>query len=90
MEQRRLGECSLSVAPIAFGGDVFGWTIDEPTSFALLDAFVDARHTHSHKPELCPLLLARQRSRGALCSYTGLSRRKHMTNPRLSGEAAAG
>jgi aryl-alcohol dehydrogenase-like predicted oxidoreductase len=42
MEQRRLGESSLSVAPLAFGGDVFGWTTDEPTSFALLDAFVDA------------------------------------------------
>jgi aryl-alcohol dehydrogenase-like predicted oxidoreductase len=42
MEQRKLGRSSLSVAPIAFGGDVFGWTTDEPTSFALLDAFVDA------------------------------------------------
>jgi aryl-alcohol dehydrogenase-like predicted oxidoreductase len=30
------------VAPLAFGGNVFGWTIDEPTSFKLLDAFVDA------------------------------------------------
>jgi aryl-alcohol dehydrogenase-like predicted oxidoreductase len=29
------------VAPLAFGGNVFGWTADEPTSFALLDAFVD-------------------------------------------------
>jgi aryl-alcohol dehydrogenase-like predicted oxidoreductase len=42
MEQRRLGESSLTVGPLAFGGDVFGWTADEPTSFALLDAFVDA------------------------------------------------
>jgi len=32
----------LEVAPLAFGGNVFGWTVDEPTSFALLDAFVDA------------------------------------------------
>lgn len=30
------------MAPLAFGGNVFGWTIDEPTSFGLLDAFVDA------------------------------------------------
>jgi aryl-alcohol dehydrogenase-like predicted oxidoreductase len=30
------------VAPLAFGGNVFGWTADEATSFSLLDAFVDA------------------------------------------------
>src|ERR1700757_4654724 len=42
MEQRRLGRSSLGVAPLAFGGNVFGWTADESTSFALLDAFVDA------------------------------------------------
>jgi len=32
----------LEVAPLAFGGNVFGWTTDEPTSFALLDGFIDA------------------------------------------------
>jgi len=32
----------LEVAPLAFGGNVFGWTVDEPTSFRLLDAFVAA------------------------------------------------
>lgn len=32
----------FSVAPLAFGGNVFGWSADEATSFALLDAFVDA------------------------------------------------
>jgi aryl-alcohol dehydrogenase-like predicted oxidoreductase len=42
MEHRALGRSSLHVAPLAFGGNVFGWTIDEPTSFALLDAFVAA------------------------------------------------
>lgn len=42
MEKRRLGNSGLEVAPLAFGGNVFGWTIDEKTSFALLDAFVDA------------------------------------------------
>jgi aryl-alcohol dehydrogenase-like predicted oxidoreductase len=42
MEQRRLGRSPLTVAPLAFGGNVFGWTADEKPSFALLDAFVDA------------------------------------------------
>jgi len=42
MEKRQLGNSGLAVAPLAFGGNVFGWTADEPTSFALLDAFVDA------------------------------------------------
>ena len=42
MERRKLGNSGLEVAPLAFGGNVFGWTADEPTSFALLDAFVDA------------------------------------------------
>src|SRR5580693_4521168 len=40
MEKRRLGQSSLHIAPLAFGGNVFGWTADEATSFALLDAFV--------------------------------------------------
>ena len=40
MEMRRLGRTGYVVAPLAFGGNVFGWTADEPTSFALLDAFV--------------------------------------------------
>jgi aryl-alcohol dehydrogenase-like predicted oxidoreductase len=42
MERRRVGRSQLSVAPLAFGGNVLGWTADEPTSFQLLDAFVDA------------------------------------------------
>ena len=42
MEKRQLGNSGIKVAPLAFGGNVFGWTIDEPTSFKLLDAFVDA------------------------------------------------
>jgi aryl-alcohol dehydrogenase-like predicted oxidoreductase len=42
MEKRKLGNSGLEVAPLAFGGNVFGWTVDEPTSFALLDAFVEA------------------------------------------------
>ncbi|RVI97445.1 aldo/keto reductase [Sinorhizobium medicae] len=42
MEMRRLGRTGLSIAPLVFGGNVFGWTADEKTSFALLDAFFDA------------------------------------------------
>ncbi len=39
MEKRKLGNTDLHVAPFAFGGNVFGWTIDEKKSFELLDAF---------------------------------------------------
>jgi aryl-alcohol dehydrogenase-like predicted oxidoreductase len=42
MIKRRLGNSGLEAAPLAFGGNVFGWTVDEPTSFRLLDAFVAA------------------------------------------------
>ncbi len=41
MQLRPLGRSGLQVAPLAFGGNVFGWTADAATSFALLDAFVD-------------------------------------------------
>jgi aryl-alcohol dehydrogenase-like predicted oxidoreductase len=40
MQRRKLGRTDYQVAPLAFGGNVFGWTADEATSFALLDAFV--------------------------------------------------
>jgi aryl-alcohol dehydrogenase-like predicted oxidoreductase len=40
MQQRKLGGSSLTVTPLCLGGNVFGWTADEPTSFAILDAFV--------------------------------------------------
>src|SRR3954454_9079866 len=42
IEQRALGSSDIRVAPLALGGNVFGWTADEKTSFAILDAFVDA------------------------------------------------
>jgi aryl-alcohol dehydrogenase-like predicted oxidoreductase len=42
MKARKLGNSGLEVGPLAFGGNVFGWTADEPTSFKLLDAFVGA------------------------------------------------
>jgi aryl-alcohol dehydrogenase-like predicted oxidoreductase len=42
MQLRQLGRSTLSVAPLALGGNVFGWSVDEPRSFDVLDAFVDA------------------------------------------------
>ena len=42
MEKRKLGNSGVAVAPVCFGGNVFGWTIDEQQSHALLDAFVAA------------------------------------------------
>ena len=42
MELRMLGRSDLKVSPLCFGGNVFGWTIDEKRSFELLDAFVGA------------------------------------------------
>ena len=40
MEKRCLGKSTIDIAPLVFGGNVFGWTIDENKSFALLDEFV--------------------------------------------------
>lgn len=42
MEQRSLGQSGLTVPPLVFGGNVFGWTVNEADSFRLLDAMVDA------------------------------------------------
>ncbi|MBD1367272.1 aldo/keto reductase [Mucilaginibacter sp. ZT4R22] len=42
MEKRELGKSGLIVHPFVFGGNVFGWTADEKTSFGLLDAFIDS------------------------------------------------
>ncbi|MGZ0068398.1 aldo/keto reductase [Microbacterium arborescens] len=36
-----IGNSDLSVFPLALGGNVFGWTADRDTSFAILDAFVE-------------------------------------------------
>jgi len=45
MQKRRIRQSELEVAPLALGGNVFGWTADEAASFAVLDAFVDAGGT---------------------------------------------
>ena len=42
MQKRKLGRSGLEIAPLVFGGNVFGWTVDEKGSFTLLDAFLDA------------------------------------------------
>lgn len=42
MQMRKLGAANLQIAPLVFGGNVFGWTADETMSFRLLDAFVGA------------------------------------------------
>ena len=54
MKERRLGRSDLEVVPFCFGGNVFGWTADEKTSFALLDAlcrsginFIDTADAYS-------------------------------------------
>jgi aryl-alcohol dehydrogenase-like predicted oxidoreductase len=42
MNLRPLGRSGIAIAPLMLGGNVFGWTVDQKTSFAILDAFVDA------------------------------------------------
>lgn len=55
MEKRKLGNSDLFVYPITFGGNVFGWTIDEQKSFEILDGFagagfnfIDTADSYSH------------------------------------------
>ena len=42
MEKRQLGNSDIHIHPIVFGGNVFGWTIDQKRSFEILNAFADA------------------------------------------------
>jgi aryl-alcohol dehydrogenase-like predicted oxidoreductase len=42
MNKRKLGKTELEISPLVFGGNVFGWTVDQATSFKLLDAFFAA------------------------------------------------
>jgi len=42
MKKRMIGRSGLEVFPLALGGNVFGWTVDEPMAFRILDAFTDA------------------------------------------------
>lgn len=42
IEKRKLGNSGLEIAPLVFGGNVFGWTVDEERASELLDPFVDS------------------------------------------------
>jgi aryl-alcohol dehydrogenase-like predicted oxidoreductase len=42
MDRRKLGNSGIEIAPLALGGNVFGWTVDEPMGFKILDAFIAA------------------------------------------------
>ena len=42
MNKRKLGKTGLEIAPLVFGGNVFGWTVEQAASFKLLDAFAAA------------------------------------------------
>ncbi|HEY1900464.1 MAG TPA: aldo/keto reductase [Steroidobacteraceae bacterium] len=42
MEKRRLGQSNIHTAPLCLGGNVFGWTLDEASSFRILDEFIGA------------------------------------------------
>jgi len=42
MNKRKLGKTGMEISPLVFGGNVFGWTVDQAASFKLLDAFVAA------------------------------------------------
>jgi aryl-alcohol dehydrogenase-like predicted oxidoreductase len=42
MNKRKLGNSNIEVSPLAFGGNVFGWTVDEPSAFELLDHFIES------------------------------------------------
>jgi aryl-alcohol dehydrogenase-like predicted oxidoreductase len=42
MNKRKLGKTGMEIAPLVFGGNIFGWTVDQAASFKVLDAFVEA------------------------------------------------
>ena len=42
MNKRPLGRTGIEIAPLVFGGNVFGWTVSQAAAFSLLDRFVDA------------------------------------------------
>jgi aryl-alcohol dehydrogenase-like predicted oxidoreductase len=44
MTKRQLGRSEISIAPLALGGNVFGWTLNEKGSFLILDSFIEAGH----------------------------------------------
>ena len=60
---RKIGNSGLEVGPLAFGGNVFGWTADEATSFRLLDTFVAAGFDLIHTADVYSCWKAATRGR---------------------------
>ena len=94
MQQRKLGQSPLAVTPLALGGNVFGWTADEPTSFAILDAFVahggnaiDTADGYSYWVPGPPRRRERDRDRPLAEAARPARRRRHRHEGRLVGEA---
>ena len=54
MEKRKLGRSDIELPPLMFGGNVFGWTADEATSFRLLDACIAAGSMRSTRRTSIP------------------------------------
>ena len=86
MSKRPLGNSGIKIAPLALGGNVFGWTIDQKTSFEILDAFVDfgfdLTETANVYSTWVPGKLASRRVNSISCK---LSRPNKGWNPFVSG-----
>ena len=54
MNRRPLGRSEIVIEPLVLGGNVFGWTVDEKTGFAILDAFVGRAFPPSTPPRAIP------------------------------------
>lgn len=52
---KRIGHTDLEVFPLCLGGNVFGWTADEETSFTVLDAYTGASGNFNLDPETARL-----------------------------------
>src|ERR1700722_16385326 len=52
MIKRKLGKTGMEISPLVFGGNIFGWTVDEAMSFKLLDAFVAAGFNSVDTPDM--------------------------------------
>ena len=63
MNKRALGKTGLSISPLALGGNVFGSTVDERQSFAVLDAFADYGFDAIDTADVAVLLVAGDDSR---------------------------
>src|SRR5215469_11388061 len=58
MQLRQIGRSSLKIAPVVLGGNVFGWTVDEESAFAVLDAFMEAEGNCIDTADVYPPRLA--------------------------------